>query len=226
MIFRLNFPANRLLPIAIACGLLSFGAVAPAQTIINAGFETPGGAGTAYTPSFGGLTGITGWTFGASGGASYDGFVSNNGFFGTTGIPEGSSGAFIQGTGSFFQDIDFAAGTYTLSFFIEARAGGGQPLALSVGGTALTFGGAATVTPLDSASFNLVTSDPFTLAGGTQTLLFSGTMPFDPTDLTTFIDNVGIALAVPEPATGGLLAAGGLLVAAGWRWRRRGAPPD
>ena len=152
--------------------------------------------------------GITGWTFGASGGASYDGFVNNGGFFGTTGIPEGSSGAFIQGTGSFSQDVDFAAGTYTLSFFVESRGGGGQPLALSVGGTALTFGGATTVTPLDSASFNLVTSDPFTLSAGTQSLLFSGTMPFGPTDRTTFIDAVTIANAVPEPATWLLIGVG------------------
>lgn len=214
MCLRLNFHPIRLRLVAAALAVLGIGNALAGQTIINAGFESPGGAGTQYTPGFGGLTGITGWTFGASGGASYDGYVSNNGFFGTTGIPEGVQGAFIQGTGSFSQDIDFGAGTYTLSFFIEARGGGGQPLALSVGGVGLTFGDAATITPLSSSEFNFVTSDPFSLSAGTHALIFAGTMPFGPTDLTTFIDDVSIALAVPEPATWLLLGLGasGLLI--------------
>ena len=211
--------ATRLRLLAVVLSVLGSGRVAVAQTIVNAGFETPGNTGFTYTPGFGSLTGITGWTFGVSGGASYVGFI-RGGDLGIAAPPEGSQAAFIQGTGSIAQDIACTAGTYTLSFFAQGRPGGGAvPLAISIGGVTVTFAGSSTFTELSQSAFDFVTSDPFTLTGGTQTLTLAGTVPYGAQDLMVIIDAVTIAQAVPEPATWCLFGAGavGLIL---WRWRR------
>ncbi len=204
-------------------GVLGCGRGAVAQTIVNAGFETPGNTGFTYTPGFGSLTGITGWTFGASGGDSYDGYI-RGGDLGIAAPPEGSQAAFIQGTGSIAQDIAFNAGTYTLSFFAQGRPGGGAvPLAISISGMAVTFAGNSTFTEPSQSAFEFVTSDPFTLTGGTQTLTLAGTVPYGTQDLMVIIDAVTIAQAVPEPATWCLFGAGAAALLAGRR-RRSGRP--
>ena len=212
---------KRLLLVAAVAGGLGLGGMVSAQSLVNAGFETPGISGNQYTPGFGGLSGISGWTFGASGSDSYNGYVhAGDTGLGPLGIPEGSQAAFIQGSGSISQDVVFSAGTYALSFYAEARGGGlgPEPLLVTLGGTPVTFSASSTFVAGSNTSFDLVTSDPFSLSAGTYTLAFTGANPYGFADRTTFIDNVGIS-AVPEPATCAALVGAAALGLAMWRRR-------
>src|SRR5437879_3587576 len=84
-------------------------------SILDAGFESPAiGTGSFQYDPVG-----TPWTF--SGGAG----VSSNGSGFTSGnsnAPEGTQVAFVQATGSISQSVEFAPGTYVVSFQAARRA--------------------------------------------------------------------------------------------------------
>ncbi len=196
-------------------------------TVGNAGFETNPISGFVYTPDFGDLTNTGEWTFGASGGASFDGYATAGSAI-CTGQAIDNQCAFLQGTGSFSQEISgFTAGSYTVSFYIEGRGmgttedgtpiNGGQPITVTLGGKTLTFSGVGTVSPTSTSQMIQVISDSVTLTAEKNTLIFAGTVPFGVTDLTTLIDNVSIQ-SIPEPSTIILLITGFIgLVCYVWR---------
>lgn len=207
--------------------------VASATTITvgNAGFETNqiGDASFAYTPGFGDLTNTGEWSFGASGGASFNGYAAGGSAL-CTGPAIDHQCAFLQGTGSISQDISgFTAGSYTVSFYIEGRGmgttedgtpiNGGQPIVVTLGGQTLTFNGNSSVSPSSVTQMIQVTSDSVTLTSEMNTLTFAGTIPFGASDCTTLVDNVSIT-PVPEPSTMMLLLAGFLTLLC-YAWRKR-----
>jgi archaellum component FlaG (FlaF/FlaG flagellin family) len=166
--------------------------VTAVAAIGNAGFEAPAvGNGTfgafAYNP-----TG-TAWTF--TGGAG----VSGNGSGFTAGnpdAPDGTQVAFLQGSGSFTQTLNLAAGTYTISFQAAQRQNyqaSSQTFQVLIDGTVV-----GTFTPSDTA-YASFTSDSFTLAAGSHTLMFVGVNP-NGGDNTAFIDAVSLD-ALPTAGT-------------------------
>ena len=140
----------------------------------------------------------------------------------------------IQGAVSFSQTISgFDGQGYTLSFLAEGRNGqaGSNPFTVSLGGTTLTFtpgttvnpaatitGGNTTVTPPRGTAFVQYTSDPITPANGSSPLLSFNGIGVTGQDVTSFVDNVTFT-AVPEPASCGAAAVGGVALLA--RRRRR-----
>jgi hypothetical protein len=192
-----------------------------AQTVVNPSFETVSQSinSDTYTITFGSLPvdAVTGWTFGVSGGASYDGILIDNSGLSAHNIPDGDFAALIQGTGSISQTISgFSSGAYQLSFMLESRGGGDgpNPLSVTIDGSPITFASASTVAPSSSTNFALFTSDPFDVTAGSHTLEIDGTIPYGAQDKSTFVDVVNIAL-VPEPAVivqVGVLLLGGCLV--------------
>jgi hypothetical protein len=150
------------------------------------GFEAPavgsGPGGYRYNPSG------SAWTFlGTSG-------VSGNRSGITSGNPdaqEGSRVAFLQRTGSISQSLNFAAGTYALSFLAAQRANvqhGGQTFAVVIDGKVV-----GTFKPRGT-SYSACTTANFTVAAGRHTICFVGLNP-NGKDNTAFIDNVTLQLA-------------------------------
>src|SRR5262249_57081705 len=85
------------------------GSTASAPSLANASFETPNiGTGSwgafQYNPSG------TGWTFSGGAGEAGNGSGFTNG---NPNAPDGTQVAFLQGTGSMSQVVNFAAGSYT-----------------------------------------------------------------------------------------------------------------
>jgi hypothetical protein len=160
--------------------------VAPAA-LVNASFEVPALNGSyQYNPTGAGV----GWTFSAN-----SGIESNGSAFGAASAPNGVQAAFIQATGSISQALSLNAGNYTLSFQIAKRSccvsPNIQPIKVAVDGIQI----GSLVSPA-STSFAPI-SLPFSVAStGAHTFSFTGT---DPTDKTTFIDNVTVTVASPPP---------------------------
>ena len=198
-----------------------------AQTIGNAGFETPSLGSGVYAYSAGdaiyGVPALTAdqavqavWDFEGTTGISGNGsaFTSGN-----PDAPEGSQVAFLQQTGTFSQTISgFSAGAYTFSFDAAQRGnyGGPQDFEVSLDNTLLGIYG-----PGLSTDYTAFTTAPALVSAGSHTLTFTGlnTNPLDD-DNTALIDNVSVSpAAVPEASTTvslGLLLAlglGGLAVA-------------
>lgn len=199
---------------AIAFGLALAGAAlsAPAQTITDGGFETPDQPGTSGFDNFEQANGtgngtLAGSPFTFTGGAG----ISENGsaFQGTQLAAEGDQLALIQDTGSFSQTISgFTVGQmFNLTFQVAARGEqtGGNPFTVTIGGDTIFTD---TVGPT-SGSFTPVTSSNFTAASDTLTLTFTGDADARPGDNTSFFDALAINV-VPEPASLGFLALGGL----------------
>jgi hypothetical protein len=123
------------------------------------------------------------WTFeGLSGLAANDsGILNQNGA-----APNGTQVAFVQSTGSFYQDIDFAqAGNYTISFQAAYRVyGGASPVSVFVDGVNVgTF-------TSDSIAFQGYQSNSFAVTAGTHRVTFSHATA---ADQTVFIDRISIA---------------------------------
>ena len=160
----------------------------PAQ-FQDGGFEAPSlGSGTSayqYDPA------ASPWSF--VGGAG----VSGNGSAFTSGnpsAPQGSQVAFLQGTGSFSQQVTLTAGTYAVNFSAAQRAnmsGNSQTFQVLVDGTAVDK-----FTPYNSLYTTFTTN--FTVAAGIHTVTFVGLNP-NGGDNTAFIDQASIDAAPLPP---------------------------
>ncbi len=183
---------------------LGNGAANSVPKLDNGDFESPPIRDLVYTPPFRnpGLSGTGKWIFGPSGGKAYAGFTTANSAMGLLHC-FGNQCAFIQGTGDFSQKIDgFQEGTYILSFYAESRDRHTNPLRVEIDGKPLTFNGIASAKPhAVGNAMQQFTSDPFTVAAGSHTISFAGTVPFqDNDDRTTFIDDVALWNAAQFPA--------------------------
>jgi hypothetical protein len=153
------------------------------NTIGAAGFESPN-VGTGSWGDFQYNPTGTPWTFtggtGVAGNGS--GFTSGN-----PNAPEGTQVGFLQMTGSISQSVNFAAGSYTLSFAAAQRAnsGGAQSFQVLVDGQVIgSYSGLST-------AYTTLTTSVFTVAAGNHTITFQGLDP-DGADDTAFIDQVSL----------------------------------
>ena len=156
-------------------------ALPPPGTVVNPSFEIPAlGTSYQYSPAAAGI----GWSF-----AGGSGIQGNNSAWGAAPAPGGTQTAFIQGTGSIAQTVTLSAGSYTLSFQAARRtccvAPNVQPVKITVDGTQV--GGL--ISPA-STGFSLVSITFSVASTGTHTIAFAGT---DPSDKTTFIDEVALS---------------------------------
>ena len=200
---KIKIPSVAFLPLMFAA-LTILGAFAPlaanAQNLIaNGSFEQPGYASDDYTTPFQTLAtnGVTGWYFSPSGvtGHNYDGITTSQaGSLCSGNVENGANAAFVQG-GFISQNVTLTAGSYTLSFWAMGRVAAGNganPVAVTVGNVLSN-----TVTPPNTAQSVLSDWTQYLFdfnapSNGTYTLTFQATIPYNPTDHTTFIDNVSI----------------------------------
>jgi len=191
---------------AMAMSFLAVANVQAAPIVLNPSFETNNfTVGTVYTDPLGGVgLSAADWTLGPSDTSVGDviGLTDDSSLGGFTGF-DGGVAAVIEGTGFIEQSVSgFDADDYIVSFLARGRAGGlgPQPIKVFLGGTELMFSGSSPLSPLTTGSLVTYTSDPITVAAGTRTLRFEGTIAFGGgVDLTTVIDNVSIA--IPEPSS-------------------------
>jgi autotransporter-associated beta strand protein len=170
----------------------------------NFSFETPNqSGGFAYNPTGGS------WTF-----VGQSGIAANGSGFGPPSATDGTQQAFLQVLGSFSQSLTLAAGSYLLSFSAAGRNGAGpNPFKVLIDGTQI----GSTITPVNNTYatntivFNIATS-------GAHTLAFAG-LGNNGADVTSFIDNVVLALRPASPdtltLTGTVALSGATLTATG-----------
>ncbi len=158
----------------------------------NSGFESPNFQNSfAYQPS------APGWTFGRA-----SGIAANGSGFGVVAAPNGNSdgatsslgqAAFIQGgdgttaAGSYFsQQLDFQAGSASVTFSIEGRGDQHNPINVKLDDIDL-----GTYSAASGLSFNTITTPSVSINAGRHTLYFIGTNPGGG-DNTEFIDDVSL----------------------------------
>ncbi len=153
----------------------------------DAGFESP----VVGTGSFGDYkynpTG-TAWTFSNSSGVAGNGsgFTASN-----PSAPEGTQVAFLQGTGTISQSVNFSAGTYDLTFYAAQRGSyqaSSQTFQVQVDGLSV-----GNFTPSNS-SYSSLTTSTFTVTAGSHTIKFVGLNP-NGGDNTALLDDVSIQSA-------------------------------
>lgn len=209
-------------------------------TVENPGFESPtwDNVSWIYTNPWASghalpeLTSVPGWTFGPSGGDSYDGLAAINKSDVNCGYPADWTGqmAFLEGTGSFSQVINgFAAGTSSITFqaagrnlVISGTDYGSNGVRVLFDGAPLSFtGGAQSITPVNGV-MGSYTAIALNVTAGAHTVTFQGTIPISSGDHSTYVDNIGVtSSAVPEPSAIVVMAMGLIgLLAYAWRKRR------
>lgn len=148
-------------------------------TFANASFETPSLATYSYNPAG------SSWTFTNNAGIQHNGSA----YSGAVAAPDGVQTAFVQSfnstLGTMSQSVNFAAGSYTISFQAARRSGNIQPIRVSVDGTAV-----GTYTP-GGNTFALITTASFSVSSGNHTIAFAATDNVG--DKTSFIDLVSIS---------------------------------
>jgi hypothetical protein len=151
--------------------------------VANGGFESPNvGTGTnayQYNPSG------AGWNFSSHSGTNGSGISGNGSDFtsGNPNSPEGGQVAFLQGQGSFSQQIYVATGTYVISFLAAQRGiyqQGAQSFSVQIDSNVYTFGPTST-------SYAAFSTSQFSLSAGSHTITFLG---LNSGDDTALIDNV------------------------------------
>ena len=209
--FSSRFAPSRLVLGLGAVALFSLGGLQPAtaQTVRDAGFETPS-QGSGYFAYDYNPTG-TAWTFSGDAGIS----ANNTAFtLGTDNSPQGKQVGFIQNKGSISQAISgFSSGSYTFQFAATQR----QPVfgfdlqnfQVLIDNTALY--GSAGLTP--GFDYTTYTTGPVTLSAGTHTLTFQGLNTANRAggSNTAFIDAVGINKVAPVPEASSVISLGMLL---------------
>jgi hypothetical protein len=147
------------------------------------GFETPNvGTGSfrdfAYNPSG------APWTYSSSSGVAGNksGFTDRN-----PSAPQGTQVAFLQDYGSISQVVNFTAGTYAISFEAAQRAGQASSQTFEVQVDGMVVG---TIKPTGT-SYNLYSTNTFTVTAGTHTVKFVGLDP-NGGDNTALLDEASI----------------------------------
>jgi hypothetical protein len=107
--------------------------------------------------------------------------------------PDGSQTAFLQETGLMLQQVCFpCAGTYCVTFMGAQRPGyPNQSVQVSVDGSAI----GSSLTPASSSSYELMTSEPFTVTAGNHILQLAGTSS---TDTSAFVDCVNVVSVLSD----------------------------
>jgi len=173
------------------------------NTLYNGTVDTYGLSDSGFEdPSQG--TGASAYQYDPTGSAwSYSGMagVAGNGSAITSSnpnAPEGSQVAFLQGTGTISQVVNFlTAGNYQLSFSAAQQANntGNEEIQVQVDGTV-----AATCTPT-STSYSPFTTSSFNVTAGRHTITFVGVTP-PGTNYTALLDQVGLStVQTPGQAT-------------------------
>jgi hypothetical protein len=152
--------------------------------LLDSGFENPsqgtGAAAYQYDPAY------SAWSYSGTAGVAGNGSAITNG---NANAPEGSQVAFIQGNGTISQVVNsLVSGTYQLSLLAAQRAKNGtssQTFEVEVDGMVV-----GTFTPR-STSYNLDTTNTFTLTVGTHTVTFIGLDP-NGGDNTALLDETSI----------------------------------
>ncbi len=211
--------------LGLAAGAALIGAVsgAQAQTVVNGSFEA---SNPATWPGYANQPGneVPGWTLSDPAGGGVNPTTDPNqpccgpgpfgpGAPGVTPSPDGGNWAFMQGAITFSQFInDLTAGQlYQLSYYDSHRqgdSGPGDTLTASIAG--------ATLTTTPDLTWNQRTLQ-FTASSTSEQLTFTHGLIGG--DRSVAFDGVAITL-IPEPASLGLLALGGVALLAR---RRRGA---
>ncbi|NDP22956.1 MAG: T9SS type A sorting domain-containing protein, partial [Paludibacter sp.] len=145
--------------------------------INNTGFETPVTSGI----TMGLLT--SGWTF-----DGLSGVQKNGSAFGAPTAPDGIQTAVIQGSGSFYQDFTFAAGSYKITFYAAYRPINTNTQSINVYCDDVLIG---IIVPTSSASYGYYSTNSFTVSAGSHRINFAGVLS---TDNSTFIDDVNLVL--------------------------------
>src|SRR5262249_31204700 len=101
--------------------------------------------------------------------------------------PQGTQVAFLQGKSSFSQSVNFAAGTYTISFSAAQRKSNASSQQFEVLVDGVVEG---TFTP-SSTSYAVLTTSSFTVTAGFHTITFKALNP-NGGDNTAFIDQVSL----------------------------------
>jgi len=195
-------------------------AASAATSLTNGSFESPGinngfqeGAPASGWTLIPGLLTLKGNNTGGGG------IVGNGSGYGNVNAPDGTQAALLKGAGGMEQIVGgFEAGKqYSISFYSAGRQDSGpNPFQVLLDGNALTFLGSTTITPTQNV-YNLYSST-FTATGNTMTLTFLSTLT-TAADLSSYVDNVQIAM-VPEPSMLTLLVAGFIGLMA-YAWRKR-----
>ncbi|SRR5579883_2363629 len=156
--------------------------------LLDSGFEDPSvGTGTSayqYDPA------SSAWSYNGTAGVAGNGSAVTSG---NPNAPEGSQVAFIQGTSSISQVVNFQySGTYQLGLLAAQRGNNGtsnEAFQVLVDGTVV-----ATITP-NSTNYNTFTTPTFSLSAGSHTITFVGV---DPTgaDYTALLDQVNVQAVV------------------------------
>jgi len=207
-----NDALSKLMSLLKVAALITSGAMAPLvgnsqNFVVNGSFEQPGYASDDYTAPFRTMAtnGVAGWYFGPSGvtGHNYDGITSSAANSLCSGnVEDGTNAAFVQG-GVISQMVQLNTGAFTLSFWAMGRVAAGNganPVAVTIGNFL-----AETVTPQNTAQNVLSDWTQYAFyfnvpSNGAYPLTFQATIPYNPTDQTTFIDHVAIvALAAATP---------------------------
>lgn len=216
--------AIRAVKSALVLSALGAALVAQAATVINGSFEQPGSFApgqSSYCYTSGAVdisiqcsAPVPGWT------GKFQLIAADSGPWQTpnsrpnAGLIDGNVVAGLQVVSSLFQDLLLSAGTHTLSW-VDANRGGEadfQAYEVLLGTVSL---GTFTTQQSQGWSQRSVT---FTTGAGMQTLSFYALNPNN-NDQTTFLDNVAVTTAVPEPQSLALVLAG--VGVAGVLMRRR-----
>ena len=144
------------------------------STISNDSFELPSTSNYIYGPM------TNGWIF-----DSHAGVQTNGSTWSAPNAPDGTQTAFLQNGGTITQTLNFAAGTYTLSFEAALRPNNSQSINVYIDSTLV-----GTCTPASSTSFSAFTSNSFTVTAGNHVVTLQGTNTSG--DNSAFVDLVTI----------------------------------